>query len=256
MSNPTNEAYSELQQVFDHFNKHLFNDKLPPCLITLQRKKNTYGYYCHERFVNANGETTDEIAMNPTFFHHSDLLEITQTIVHEMVHAKQQHFGKPGRGSYHNKEWAAMMEEIGLMPSSTGKPGGKKTGDCMSDYPIEGGKFLEAFELLATNDFKISWADRFPNRQKVAESINTGETEKEDWNLEEIGLVENEETGLIEPIKENNSNRVKFTCPACLDNLWGKPSIMAICAKCNQAFIPNYQPPETNNSKENEKTGE
>jgi len=33
------------------------------------------------------------------------------------------------------------MESIGLMPSDTGEPGGKRTGQRMSDYPIEGGAF-------------------------------------------------------------------------------------------------------------------
>ncbi|MCK8421085.1 hypothetical protein LXA29_17020, partial [Erwinia amylovora] len=28
---------------------------LPPCLITLQREKKTYGYFSAERFVHANG---------------------------------------------------------------------------------------------------------------------------------------------------------------------------------------------------------
>lgn len=45
MSTPTTTAYSELQQAFDHFNMELFEGLLPPCLITLQRKKRTMGYF-------------------------------------------------------------------------------------------------------------------------------------------------------------------------------------------------------------------
>jgi hypothetical protein len=34
----------------------------------------------------------------------------------------------PKRRNYHNKEWAAKMIALGLMPSSTGMVGGKITG--------------------------------------------------------------------------------------------------------------------------------
>lgn len=43
-----------------------------------------------------------------------------------------------------NEEWADKMEGIGLMPSSTGKPGGSRTGEKMADYAIEGGLFMQA----------------------------------------------------------------------------------------------------------------
>jgi hypothetical protein len=35
---PTLEAYGELQTAYDHYNKGLFQDQLPPCLITLHRE--------------------------------------------------------------------------------------------------------------------------------------------------------------------------------------------------------------------------
>ncbi|WP_057463942.1 hypothetical protein [Pseudovibrio sp. POLY-S9] len=44
MTTPTQEAYEELQGAFDHYNRDLFAYVLPPCLITMQREKRTYGY--------------------------------------------------------------------------------------------------------------------------------------------------------------------------------------------------------------------
>ena len=73
-----------------------------------------------------------------------------------MVHQWQAHHGTPGRGRYHNDEWADKMERIGLMPSSTGQPGGRRTGDHMADYAIEGGRFLKACKELVTEEFRIS----------------------------------------------------------------------------------------------------
>jgi len=84
---------------------------------------------------------TDEIALNPEYFFERREGEILQTLVHEMVYLWQEHFGKPGRRGYDNPEWARKMEGIGLMPSSTGKPGGKKSGGKVGDYVIAGGCF-------------------------------------------------------------------------------------------------------------------
>lgn len=53
--------------------------------------------------------------------------EALQALTYEMVHLYQHHFGDPGRGRYLNKEWGNKMESIGLMPSSTGRPGGRRT---------------------------------------------------------------------------------------------------------------------------------
>nr|WLE92542.1 hypothetical protein BHNBIJOD_00169 [Klebsiella pneumoniae] len=66
---PTPETYDELQRAYDFFNEKLFSNELPPCLITLQREKRTYGYCSFKRFVGReSGDTVDEIAMNPVYF--------------------------------------------------------------------------------------------------------------------------------------------------------------------------------------------
>ena len=66
---PTATTYDELRGAYDFFNKALFEDKLPPCLLTLQREKRTYGYFSAARFGNRSGHTTDEIALNLSLIH-------------------------------------------------------------------------------------------------------------------------------------------------------------------------------------------
>ena len=170
---PTRETYAELQQAYDHFNRALFGDELPGCLITLQREKRTCGYFSAERFAHVDGQTIDEIAINPAYFAVVPLTETMQTLVHEMCHLWQYRFGKPGRSRYHNEQWAAKMESIGLMPSSTGRPGGKRTGDLMANFAIEAGAFLGACAALLTSDFRISWYDRFPAFEHVQHGQNS-----------------------------------------------------------------------------------
>jgi SprT-like family len=137
---PTEEAYGSFYEAFRIFNEALFEGELPDCLITMQRSKRSYGYFAGERFGHRRGtEIVDEIALDPrTFINRTDR-EIVSTLVHEMVHLWQFHFGKPGRRGYHNKQWAAKMEAIGLMPPHSGKPGGKRTGQQMTQYILTGG---------------------------------------------------------------------------------------------------------------------
>ncbi len=229
---PTHDTYEELQKAYDYFNKRLFDEELPPCLITLQREKRTYGYFSAGRFVSREGAVTDEIALNPAYFAVCPPEEIMQTLVHEMVHLWQYHFGKPGRGGYHNKEWAEKMENLGLMPSSTGKEGGARTGDKMADYIIEGGDFENHCNELYSGDFKISWADKFPARDKIKEAIENGTVHEIKEELSDWGVTVDEEGELI-MMSETKQTRVKFCCPKCSSAAWGKPSLHLICGDCN-----------------------
>lgn len=203
---PTEEAYGELQTAYQFWNEVLFDANLPPCLITFQRKTRTYGYFSGQRFVNGKNEIIDEIALNPAFFGSIPISEVMQTLVHEMIHLWQFHYGKPGRRCYHNKEWASKMEEIGLMPSSTGQPGGKKVGEKMAEYIILDGPFETELKHLLSTDFSITWRDRFPPDTTKLE--NPGEP------------------------SESRSNRRKYSCPKCSLNAWAKPNTSLICGKC------------------------
>src|SRR5271169_6446570 len=145
---PTHETYGQFQTGYDYLNSELFQNKLPNCLITLQRQRSSYGYFSADRFCRKGGERTDEIALNPKHLAERPVEDSLSTLAHEMKHLEQQHFGKPGRGRYHNKEWAGMMEAIGLIPSDTGKEGGKRTGDAVSHYIEPGGRFARTVEQL------------------------------------------------------------------------------------------------------------
>lgn len=247
-STPTSTAYNELQAAFDFFNQHLFDGSLPACLITLQREKTTYGYYSAARFANRSGDTVDEIALNPTYFGITPIIETLQTLAHEMTHLWQQHRGKPGRGRYHNQEWAEKMEAIGLMPSSTGQPGGARTGDHMADYPIEGGRFLQACKALLTNEFSISWYDRFPPTEVVSNAVAIADRPAYDLpatalsvSMEPQAIIQGAAAAGVQHgtpgQRENRSNRLKYSCPGCQVSVWGKPGLRIACADCDVAFV-------------------
>jgi predicted SprT family Zn-dependent metalloprotease len=239
---PTKTTYTELQVAFDTFNASLFGGELPPCLLTLQREKRTYGYFSAKRFGTRAGETTDEIALNPEYFAVVPLVEVLQTVAHEMTHLWQSHFGKPGRARYHNAEWADKMESIGLMPSSTGLPGGRRVGDLMADYPIPNGRFTNVVEeLLTSRRFGITWFDRFTPQaplHPVATAPAAGGMPEEAYAVparEGVQLIPKAPTHAL---AKDRSNRVKYTCGGCGLNAWGKPDIRLGCMTCCIELAP------------------
>ena len=167
-----------------YFNRALFDGQLPNCLITLQRSKRSYGYFCGDRFGRTDGLVTDEIALNPRYFHVRPVEEVLSTLAHEMVHLWQHHYGKPGRGRYHNREWAQRMKAIGLHPSSTGKEGGQETGDSVGHFIVPGGPFeVAAHELLMTRlrdhlDREAAGSRRAPDRRsgRIRSGTDNAET--------------------------------------------------------------------------------
>jgi hypothetical protein len=155
-------AYVSFYIAYEFFNRRLFEGRLPDCLITMQRCKGAYGYFSGARFGNTGdpSDIRDEIAMNPQHFAERPLRETLGTLTHEMTHLAQFHFGRPGRRGYHNAQWAAMMEAIGLEPTDTGKPGGKKTGDRVTHIIRDGGPFDEACAVFIQEHSTVLYQDR------------------------------------------------------------------------------------------------
>ena len=213
MNKPTQE-YSILQDVFDYYNRELFDENLSPALITFQRRRNARGYFWARSFAARKNPTlrTDEIALNPdTFIGRSDK-EVMSTLVHEMAHLWQDNNGKPGKRGYHNRQWARKMLQLGLQPMAFDKHGnitGKMTGYRVSHAIIPGGHFDEAADRLLSTGFHLNWQSAVvvPPNTSGALTLQTG---------------------------EQNRNKAKYTCPNCDQNAWAKPNARLICGFCNE----------------------
>ena len=240
---PTEDMYLFIQYAYKYFNQKLFNDQLPPCLLTLQRKNNVLGYFHSKRFINSeNKNITDEIALNPCFFATRSMEATLSTLVHEQVHLSQNHYGNPGRRGYHNREWGTKMKEIGLFPSNTGQAGGKETGEKMSHYIIYGGAFDIAYRALFKEEAQIPWIDRYPAYVTdylltLMDKLDTSPTDSGDnkTNTDDSSLIL-----LPTPVsKPNKSNRLKYTCPNCKTSVWGKPDLNILCGneECQRAIF-------------------
>jgi hypothetical protein len=112
----------------------------------MQRHQGAFWFFSSERFVNASDpkEITDEIALNPLHFATRKPDEVLSTLVHEMVHLWQHHFGERPRKGYHDGQWAAKMREVGLIPTATGEMGGRETGQKVTHLVEENGRYAQA----------------------------------------------------------------------------------------------------------------
>lgn len=207
MKNPI-QTYTSLDQVYQYFNEKLFNSELPACLITVQRQKKSYGYFSDKRFIAVSDKTEiiDEIALNPLHLNRP-LKTVLSTLAHEMVHLKQFHYGKPSRSGYHNKQWAAFMKNIGLLPTDTGDIIGKhkETGQKVTHVIEENGMYEKCVTEFLKNHT--------------------------------VSLYQDNQTAL-QKIKAKKANKVKYSCPSCEIAVWGKPGITTIqCTDCEEILI-------------------
>lgn len=234
---PTREIYLQLERATDYFNRRLFDGRLPACVISLQREKNTMGYFLPLRWAHTSGKNVHEISLNPVRFAECTLIEFFQKIVHEQCHLWQHEFGSSSRPGYHNTEWANQMELIGLIPSDSGKPGGKRTGQRMDDYPIDGGRFKSACTDLVESGFVFSWIDR-----GFQPSIAKARRASKKMQLAGSALgapVTNyfrTLTSIIAPESTDAKHKVKYSCPECGVNVWGKPTLSIRCEGCGELF--------------------
>ena len=212
----TSAEYTGIETAYGIFNARFFDGELPDLLITYQRKAGSCGYYSPGRFERRDGSgRVPELALNPAVFRHQSDMEILQTLGHEMCHHWQFCCGNPSRTGYHNTEWANKMESIGLMPSDTGKEGGKKLGQKMADYVIAGGLFETVSKELLASGFRFN----FQSVERLAYAPGDGEGAEG------------------EPSKPKGS-KIKYSCP-CGQNVWGKPELSILCGKCGAAFTPH-----------------
>lgn len=206
VASPTALSFNALQTAFDTFNRELFGGKLPPCMILLHRKRSAHGYFWAERFGHRDVEDKiHEIAINPSTMRGRTDRDVLGTLAHEMCHLEQQCFGKPGKGAYHNAEWATMMKRIGLQPQAVDNKD-RETGNKVSHVIVEGGAFDKVCAKLLASGLSLPYSERvFTKAEKTRAKVK-------------------------------KASKTKYTCPSCDMNVWGKPGLSVGCIDCDEAM--------------------
>lgn len=227
MGSATQNAYSPLLKASHFFNKELFDSLLPPIVFTYQRQNRRIAEAILGRWKNEQKEIYDEITINPEYFAKYPLVEIFQCLVFEMSTVWQAHHGCPGSEGLVNTEKVLMLESIGLIPSSTGTPGGKKCGFHKNSFILLGGRFLLACHELISDGFKFDLTDRYP----IFRSGKPILAYDNDGNPVPI-------TALCERVSE--LSEIKYTCDGCSSEVHGKPDMNIKCNDCEELFLPDY----------------
>ncbi len=98
------------------------------------------------------------------------------------------------------------MCEIGLIPSDTGRPGGKLTGQRMTHYIERGGPFDRTANELIAKGFVLAFVERNSKRSNL------------------VAL-------------KKQMSKTRYCCPACALNAWAKPNVQLVCGVCNISMI-------------------
>lgn len=199
--------YDFLYDAYRHFNKTLFENKLPfKVVISIERRTNIKGYFSSSRFeVNGENVNVSQITLNPSYFRNGEERKVLSTLVHEMCHLYIDMKGEKCCNGYHSKKWSELMKEVGLLPTSDGTKNGKKTGFRMTHLIIKGGRF-------------DSECAAFLSEKKNFDVVENNESIK----YAQSDLKKEKKSGV----------RVKYSCGCC--SVWGKKELVIYCKKCGK----------------------
>lgn len=195
----------QLEHAFHFFNGYLFRSKLPTVVFVTEKSRTAYGHFWAKQWLNGDHEF-HEISINPEKMKGRTLKDTLGTLVHEMVHLQHFEEDPTPRNGYHTKRWATLMDEVGLTPSTTGKPGGKRTGQKCSHYIVDGGPFDKAADQLIKDGFTLDWFAKPVSAEEKAVA------------------------------KQKRDSKTKYTCPCCQANAWGKPGLNIECGEDGVPF--------------------
>lgn len=198
---PTDEQFRAYQGMFDYFNQSLFGGTLPPILLNFSRHAHSFGFFAPERWQGSRTRT-HEISLNPQHLMSRPAIEVAGTLAHEMVHLWQWEHGKPAGRGYHNQQWADKMDQIGLTPSHSGKPGGRRVGFRMTHFISPGGLFERAFLAMPKSSI-LPW-------QGVPEPTTSGGASRR--------------------------SKLAYVCPGGHGKVWGKPDLHLLCGICRRRY--------------------
>lgn len=206
-TDPTGAQFDAYRAMWSYFNAVMFGGTLREVILNFSRRAKSLGFFAPDRWESA-GQVTHEISLNPTHLRRDSARDVASTLVHEMVHLWQwqREHGAPKRPGYHDAQWGRKMEELGLMPSATGAPGGKRTGYKMSHYIVEGAAFARAFDAMPA-EYLLPWT---------------------------CGI---DEDAIGKKKAKRKESKLKYTCPQCAMNMWGRPELRVRCEDCNVLLV-------------------
>jgi hypothetical protein len=127
------------------------------------------------------------------------------------------------------------MEEVGLVPSDTGKPGGKKVGQGMTHYVDNKGKFALVFKGIskeAHDKLRLKYLPAIAYSQPSGGA--SGSASSATIFLKPKSGANGVTRTVALPVLKSGT-REKYSC-SCGINVWGKPGLNLVCGDCKGKF--------------------
>lgn len=205
---PTKKMVHAIETAYAHFNKRLFESKLPPLFLNLSRAgRNVMGFFAPDAWEAGkdkagNDQHVCELSLTPEGTRRS-AEEVFSTLVHEMVHYLDHVEGrKPKSPGYHAKPWFEFMDKIGLPPMPDGN-----SRIRVSHNIAKGGPFAKAFADLPAS-CRLPFVSRFAD-------TSSGKSGKKD---------------------NKQGKRARYECDECCTIMRGPSGRKLVCGDCGCAY--------------------
>ena len=211
-----NRAAAYLNNIFDLLNAYYFEGALSRPVITIQSTPKAYGHYTLFDAWSVDGEKgMREINIGAGTLDR-DIEYTVATLLHEMCHMYNDtvlNIQDCSRGgTYHNKQFKATAESVGLIVTKSEKYGFAHTApsDSLLEWIVD--------HLDSINEIKINRNE--PGGVRIVGGNNTGNS-----------------NGLPPVGGNRQAHHRKYMCPACHNSVRATKQLKVICGECMELMI-------------------
>lgn len=211
----TSRLAGQLEKLFRLLNADMFDGQLEEPIITVQSTPRAYGHYSVSKVWTVNGEESKhEVNIGAGTLDRS--LEYTvATLLHEMCHMFNDtvlNIQDCSRGgTYHNKQFKATAESVGLIVTKSDKYGWAHTApsDSLLEWIVN--------HIDSINEIRIN---RNEGGIRITGGNNTGNS-----------------TGLTTIGGNPNNHSTKYQCPVCRNSVRATKKLRVICGECMELML-------------------
>ena len=209
-----------LQSLSDYFKKELFDDELPPFLITLEKIRGAFGYATTKAIYKDNVLTYYQIAVNFLLAKNKgNLEELADTLIHELIHLycrKNNIKEVSNNNRYHNKTFKELAEKKGLKTLQHKTHGFNTCG------------LQDALKIKLNNDFVIKYDNDYLLSLFDIREQSAQEQQEQDQDQDQEQQAQQQAQG------EKNRNLKVYVCPCCKMKVRAKNNARLLCLDCDQ----------------------
>lgn len=215
-----------LQSLTAYFKKELFNDDLPPFIITLEKIRGAFGYATTRAIFKDNTLAYYQVAINFLLAKkNGNLEELADTLIHELIHLycnKNNIKDVSNNGRYHNKDFKKLAEAKGLKTTQH-KIYGFNTCGLKDDLKI---KIIDEFTSKYDNDYLLSLFDI--KEQSAQEQRQAQQEQEEQEGQDQEQAQQQAQQG------PKSRNLQVYVCICCGMKVRAKNNARLLCLDCNQ----------------------